>query len=159
MRKNAFRLAGAALTISLLAFVPLASASTVTVRSAPNGDITATSSSGSLTNKDKDNDFNTLTQADRLGLFWSVANCADFAQTIHITVVLDGPGTTADMTFVDEDRFFGAVDEQGCTIEQDFTEFQIKHKDWPAGTYSWTVTGSGSETATATSTFTIDYGK
>ena len=153
MRKSRFRLTAAVLMVALLVLVPVAAASTVTVHSTPNGDITATASSGSLTNKDKDDDFDTLTQADRLGLFWSVANNTDADQTIHVTVVLDGPGTTRDTTVVDEDVVVPAHD-----LTQAFSEVQVKHKDWPAGSYSWSVTGSGSETATATSTFTIDYG-
>ena len=124
-----------------------------------HGDVGATSSSGSTTNKDKDGDFNTVTQSDRLGVYWGVFNHVALAQTIRITVVLDGPGTTGDMTFVDEDRFFEASGDQGCDIEQDFTRLQVKHQHFPAGTYSWSVTGSGSESVTATSTFTIDYGK
>ena len=143
---------------ALLALSPIAVADTVRARSVPNGDVWATSSSGSLTDKDNDGDFNTATQADRLGLFWSVSNSAATAQTIHITVVVDGPGTARDMTLVDEDRFFGPwTPEQGNTIEQEFSEVQVKRKDWPAGTYSLSVTGSGSETVTATSTFTIAY--
>ena len=160
MRRFGFgRLMTAGAVVAVLALAPLASAETVRATSLPNGDLRATSSSGTVTNKDRDNDGDTLTKGDELSLFWSVSNCADFAQTIHITVVLDGPGTTGDMTFVDEDRFFEASGDQGCDIEQDFTRLQVKHQHFPAGTYSWSVTGSGSESVTATSTFTIDHGK
>ena len=146
------------LGVALLALPPIAAADTVIARSAPNGDVTATSSSGSSTDKDKDGDFNTLTQADQLGLFWAVSNNSATAQTIRITVVLDGPGTARDMTLVDENVFFGPwTPEQGSTMEQDRFEFQVKRKDWPAGPYFLSVTGSGSESVTATSTFTIAY--
>ena len=151
-------LAAAIAVVLVAAGSAVAWGSTSRATSQPNGDVWATSSSGSLTDKDKDGDFNTATQGDRLGLFWSVSNSAATAQTIHITVVVDGPGTARDMTLVDEDRFFGPwTPEQGNTIEQDFSEVQVKRKDWPAGTYSLSVTGSGSETVTATSTFTITY--
>jgi hypothetical protein len=157
MRRVAWLTSGV-IALAMFVFAPLAAADTVTALSAPNGDIGATSSSGSLTDKDHDGDFNTLTQADRLGLFWSVANNAPTAQTIHITVVLDGPGTSRDATLVDEDRLFGPwMPVGGSTIEQDFSEVQVKHKDWPEGTYSLSVTGSGSESVTATSSFTIRY--
>jgi hypothetical protein len=160
MRKNLGRLTGVGLTISLLALAPLASASNATATSTPNGDVNAISSSGTSTNKDNDADFNTLTQADRLGLFYAVANNSETAQTIHITVTLDGPGTGRDFILVDEDVFFGPwTPEQGSTISQGRFEFQVKHKEWPEGSYSLSVTGSGSESVTATSTFTIAYGK
>jgi hypothetical protein len=115
------------------------------------------SSSGSLTDKDKDADFNTLTQADTLSLFYAVANQTDEAQTIHITVVLDGPGTTRDMTLVDQDVLVGA---QGSLddIAQNAFQFKIKHRDWPEGSYTLSVTGEGTESATAASTFSIAYG-
>jgi hypothetical protein len=88
-----------------------------------------------------------------------VANTADAAQTIRITVVLDRPGTVRDATLVDEDV---ALDGPSPTGGADFVQgnfsFQVKHKTWPEGTYSLSVTGSGSEgSGTATSTFTISY--
>lgn len=78
---------------------------------------------------------------------------------MHVTVVLDGPGTAQDATLVDED-----VDLAECTvtctaIKQQFFEFKVRRSDWPAGTYSLSVTGSGSETATAVTTFTVAYNK
>jgi hypothetical protein len=156
--RNVASLACAAMGIAALALAPRAAADTVRAVSAPNGDVWISSSSGSTTNKDKDGDFNTVTQADRLGLHWSVSSTTAFAQTIGITAVLDGPGSAQDMTLVDEDRAFGPwTPEQGGTIEQDFTELQVKRSDWPAGTYALTVTATGSETVSATSTFTIAY--
>jgi hypothetical protein len=144
-----------------LASMPVALADNVTARSAPNGDVVVISSSGTSTNKDKDGNFNTLTQADGLGLLYAVANNTDAAQTAHITVDLDGPGTAQDATLVDEDVVLGPncpQDGSLCEdIEQNRFEFQIKRKDWPAGSYSLSVTGSGTESATAVSTFTVAY--
>ena len=135
-----------------------ASATVARDRSLPNGDISVLSSSGGSTNKEKDENFSTLTQADELNLVWSVANNADFAQTIHITVVLDGPGTERDAVFADEEVAFPAQDpEQGSFLVDGFRDFQVKRKAWPQGDYSLRVTGSGSETATAVSTFSIAY--
>ena len=158
------RLTVMGLVISLaLALAPLAQADNQRARSEPNGDIAVDSSSGARTDRDKDGDFNTLTQADVGSLFYSVFNQAEFAQSVHITVVLDGPGTAQDATLVDEDVALGPSCPQDgslCTDgTQDGFEFRVKHKDWPEGVYSLSVTGSGSETATAVSTFTIAYDK
>jgi hypothetical protein len=157
------RLTVMGLVISLfLILAPLAQADTQRARSVPNGDIATTSSSGAQasSNHDKDGNFNTLTQADK-GSLYSVFNQADFAQTVHITVALDGPGTAQDATLVDEDVALGPSCPQDgslCTdLAFDRFEFQVRQKDWPAGTYSLSVTGSASETATAVSTFTIAY--
>jgi hypothetical protein len=145
----------------LLALVPVAHADTQRARSVPNGDILVDSSSGAITDRDKDGDFNTVTQADKGSLFYSVFNQAEFAQTVHVTVILDGPGTAQDATLVDEDVALGPSCPQDGSLCTDGTqgrfEFKVRHKDWPAGTYSLSVTGSGSETATAASTFTIAY--
>ncbi|MPZ92952.1 MAG: hypothetical protein GEU68_15265 [Actinobacteria bacterium] len=156
------RLTVMGLVISVfLILAPLAQADTQRARSAPNGDIATTSSSGALSNRDKDQDFNTLTQADKGSLFYSVFNQADFGQTVHVSVVLDGPGTAQDATLVDEDVALGPSCPQDgslCTDgEQGRFEFKVRQKDWPAGTYSLSVTGSASETATAVSTFTVAY--
>jgi len=156
------RLTVVGLVISLtLALAPLAQADNQRASSEPNGDIFVSSSSGALTNRDKDGDFNTLTQADKGSLFYSVFNQAELAQTVHVTVVIDGPGTVQDATLVDED-----VDLAGCPPgttcngnTQDRFEFKVRHKDWPAGTYSLSVSGSGSESLTVVSTFTVAYNK
>jgi hypothetical protein len=146
------------LVIAALALAPVAAADNVSARSTPNGDVTAFSSSGASTDKDHDGDFNTVKAGDRLGLHWAVSNNVPMAQAIHVTAVLDGPGTEADMTLVDQDFDFGPwTNPGGSTIEQDFTEFQVKRRGWPEGTYFLRVTGSGSETVTATSTFTVSH--
>jgi hypothetical protein len=71
------------------------------------------------------------------------------------------PAPAQDVTLVDEDVALGPSCPQDgslCTDgEQGRFEFKVRHKDWPAGTYSLSVTGSGSETATAVSTFTVAY--
>jgi hypothetical protein len=157
MRRLAWLISGG-FVVAALALAPFAAADTVRARSTPNGDLWATSSSGATTDKDHDGDFNTVRAGDRIGLFWSVANNVPMAQSIHITAVLDGPGTDADMTLVDQDFAFGAwPDPMGSTLQQDFTEVQVKRNGWPEGTYSLTVTGSGSEDVTATSTFTVSH--
>jgi hypothetical protein len=147
----------------LLALAPLAQADTQIATSEPNGNIFVVSSSGAQagSNHDKDEDFNTLTQADKGALVYAVFNQADFAQTVHVSVVLDGPGTAQDATLVDEGVALGPScprDGSLCTDgTQDRFEFKVREKDWPAGTYSLSVTGSASETATAVSTFTVAY--
>ena len=147
------RLTVVGLVISMgLALAPLAQADTQRARSEPNGDIAVDSSSGATTDRDKDGDFNTVTQADRGTLFYAVANQTQETQTVHVTVVLDGPGTAQDATLVDESIVIGPND-----IHQDAFGFKVRHKDWPEGTYSLSVTGSGTESATAVSTFTIAY--
>jgi hypothetical protein len=136
-----------------LILAPLAQADDQQVTSSPNGDLTVHSGSGADTDKDKDGDFNTLTHAVEGSLLYAVFNNTEAAQTVHITVVLDGPGTARDATLVDEDVVIGPSPD----AEIDRFEFKVKRKDWPAGTYSLSVIGSGSETATAVSTFTIAY--
>ena len=156
MRQLAWLISGG-FVMAALALAPFAAADTVRARSAPNGDLWATSSSGATTDKDHDGDFNTVRAGDRIGLFWSVSNNVPVAQTIHITAVLDGPGTEADTTLVDQGFAFGPWSSSGNTIQQDFTEVQVKRKGWPEGTYSLAVTGTGSEVVTATSTFTVSH--
>jgi hypothetical protein len=157
MRRLAWLTSGC-FVVAALALAPFAAADTVRARSIPNGDVWATSSSGAVTDKDHDGNFNTVKAGDRIGLFWSVSNILPAAQTIHITAVLDGPGTEADMALVDQDFAFGPWSSTtGGTIAQDFTEVQVKRNGWPEGTYSLAVTASGSEEVTATSTFTISH--
>jgi hypothetical protein len=157
MRRLAWLTSGG-FVIAALAIAPIAAADTVRALSTPNGDLWATSSSGAVTDKDHDGNFNTVKAGDRIGLHWSVANNAPAAQTIHITAVLDGPGTAADMTLADQDFTFGpSGDPLGSSLEQDFTELHVKRNSWPEGTYSLAVTGSGSEDVAATSTFTVSH--
>ena len=129
--------------------------------SEPNGDISARGQSVASTNKDKDSNPDTLTHADNLHIFFSVFNLAEFAQTVHVSVVLDGPGTFQDLTLVDENVDLGGCPPGGpCTeSRQGIFSLKVRHQDWPEGTYSLSVTGSGSETATAVSTFSVAHGK
>jgi hypothetical protein len=80
---------------------------------------------------------------------------------VRVTVVLDGPGAFQDATLVDENvDLAGCPPDRGCTASRQGTfSLRVRHKDWPAGTYSLSVTGSGSETATAVTTFTVAYNK
>jgi hypothetical protein len=149
------------MTIALFFLAPAAQADTQRAVSEPNGDIFVTSSSGAQLNSDhdKDGNFNTMTQGDKGALFYSVFNGADFAQTVHITVILDGPGQFQDIVLVDEDFDLGPRCQGGlCTdSQQGRFEFQVRKQNWPAGTYSLIVTGSGSEVGTVASTFTVGY--
>jgi hypothetical protein len=158
------RLTVMSLVISLfLILAPLAQADTQRVRSEPNGDISASAQSVAAvgSDKDKDGDPDTLTHADNLHIFFSVFNLAEFAQTVRVTVVLDGPGDFEDLTLVDENVELGEACTGGlCTDSRQGTfSLKVKRKDWPAGTYSLSVTGSGSETATAVTTFTVAHNK
>ena len=69
-----------------------------------DGDITVIPDSGALTNKDKDGDAETLTHADDGAFSYTVFNNTEAAQTVHITVVLDGPSTAQDATVVGRGR-------------------------------------------------------
>ena len=95
---------------------------------------------GRLRGHTKDGTFSVLTQSEILGLTYAVFNRAETAQTAHITVTLDGPGTQQDAVLVDDDFDIGPrcpQDESLCTdSQQGRFEFQINHKDWPEGTYS-----------------------
>ena len=127
----------------------VASASTSTVRSLPNGDVEVTVSAGSLTDRDRDNDFNTAMKGDLASAFFAVDNLSSVTQTIRIDYKLDGPGTQADQAFTRE-----VVLAPGG-IEQDRFEFRVKQRMTPPGLYSLTVTGTGTESATAVATFTV----
>jgi hypothetical protein len=157
-----FRFAVLGLVVGVLVgSMPAALADSDFAVSEPNGDISARAQSIASTNKDKDSDADTLTHADNLHIFFSVFNRAEFAQTLHVSVVLDGPGTFQDVTLVDENVDLGGCPPGGPCIEsrQGTFSLKVRHKDWPEGTYSLSVTGSGSETATAVSTFTVAHGK
>jgi hypothetical protein len=159
MRKLRFVVLGSVVAL-LVASMPAAVADTqLFVRSEPNGDISASAQSVASSDKDKDGDPDTLTQADNLHIFFSVFNLAEFAQTVSVTVVLDGPGDFQDLTLVDEEVELAGCDVTCTASRQGTFSLRVRHKDWPAGTYSLSVTGSGSETATAVTTFTVAYNK
>jgi hypothetical protein len=156
----------ARITVSILVIglsfglAPAAQADTQRAESEPNGHIWLTSSSGATTNRDRDQNFNTLTQADKGVFFYSVFNQAEFAQPLHITVSVDGPGTTQDAVLVNQVFDLGPACQSGtvCTDSQQATfPFKVQRSDWPAGVYTLTVTASGSESATAVSTFTVTH--
>jgi hypothetical protein len=157
MRRFACLTSAAAVT-ALLALAPSTSATNADACSVPNRDVCVSSSSGTATNKDRDNNFSTVTQSEELGFHSSVANTSAGPQTIRWTVVLDGPGTVRDATLIDEDVALDGPGPQGADFVQRNFSFQVKHKTWPEGTYFLHATGTGgSESVTATSTFTITY--
>ncbi|MPZ91093.1 MAG: hypothetical protein GEU68_05605 [Actinobacteria bacterium] len=159
MRKLRFAVLGSVVAL-LMASMPSAVADTqLFVRSEPNGDISASAQSVASSDKDKDGDPDTLTQADNLHIFFSVFNLAEFAQTVRVTVFLDGPGDFQDLTLVDEEVELAGCDVTCTASRQGTFSLKVRRKDWPAGTYSLSVTGSGSETATAVTTFTVAYNK
>jgi hypothetical protein len=154
------RLTVVGLVVSLfLALAPLAQADSDQDVSEPNGDISARGQSVASSDKDKDGNADTLTHSDNLHIFFSVFNLAEFAQTVRVSVVLDGPGTFQDLTLVDEDVDLGPHCTGGlCTdSRQGIFSLKVKRNKWPAGTYSLRVTGAGSETAIAVPTFAVAY--
>lgn len=160
MRHVARTTVGVLAAVMLFGLAPAAQADTQRGESAPDRHIWLTSSSGATTDRDRDRDFNTLTHSDKGVLFYSVFNQAEFAQPVHITVSLDGPGTAQDTVLLDEVFALGPKCQPGsvCTDSQQGTfRFRTHRKEWPAGTYSLVVTGSGSESATTASTFTVGY--
>ena len=158
MRKLCFAVLGSVVAL-LVAAMPSAVADSQRVVSEPNGDISARGQSIASSDKDQDGNAETLTHSDNLHIFFSVFNLAEFSQTVRVTVAIDGPGAFEDMTLVDEDVFLDACPSGGpCTESRQGTfSLRVKRKDWPAGTYSLSVTGAGSETATAVTTFSVAY--
>ena len=157
-----FRFAVLGSVIALvMASTPSALAASDQAVSEPNGDISARGQAiadlGS--DRDGDGDPDTLTHADNLHIFFSVFNLAEFAQTVRVTVVLDGPGDFQDLTLVDEEVELAGCDVTCTAGRQGTFSLRVKRKSWPAGTYSLIVTGSGSETATAIPTFTVAHNK
>jgi hypothetical protein len=137
----------ALVVLAATVWATVANATTATVRSVPNGDVAVTVSVGSLTDRDRDGDFNTATKNDIASLFYAVANNSDVAQTIRVDYALDGPGTARDRTFSQ------AVSLAPGGIHQDREEFKVKNMT-ADGEYVLTITGSGTESATARATFT-----
>jgi hypothetical protein len=137
------------IVFSVIAGGSIASATTDTVRSEPNGDVSVTVSVGSLTDRDRDGDFNTGTKGDIASLFFSVVNQSDITQAVQIDYALDGPGSELDQSFTQE-----VVLEPGG-VHQDREEFRVKQKTLKGG-YALAVTASGTESATAIGTFTLD---
>jgi hypothetical protein len=158
MRKLGFAVLGSAVALLVVA-MPSALADTQRVVSEPNGDISASAQSIASSNKDKDSNAETLTHSDNLHIFFSTFNLAEFSQTVRVTVALDGPGAFEDVTLVDEDVFLGGCPSGGTCVEsrQGTFSLRVRRKDWPAGTYSMSVTSAGSETATAVTTFSVAY--
>lgn len=132
--------------LAVTLWASVASATTSSVRSEPNGDVRVTVSVGSLTDRDRDGDFDTATRNDIASLFFAVVNQSSVTQTIQVDYALDGPGTTLDK------RFTHHVSLEPDGIHQVREELKISRRT-PVGGYVLTVTASGTETATASATF------
>ena len=135
--------------LSVVAGGSVASATSSSVRSEPNGDVRVSVSMGTTTDRDRDGDFNTGMKGDRVSVHFAVGNQTSVTQTMRIDYVFDGPGTELDRTFTKE-----VVLEPGG-IHQELEEFKAKQKT-PRGGFSLTVTGTSTETATAVATFTLN---
>jgi hypothetical protein len=141
-------LLGLLTALAIILGASVASATTSRVPSLPNGDIAVTVSTGSLTDRDHDGDFNTVAKNDIASRFHAVANNSDITQTIRIDYVVDGPGTEFDRAFTQE----VVLEPKG--IHQAVEDFKVIRR-MPVGQYTLTVTGSGTETATASAFYTL----
>ncbi|MPZ96097.1 MAG: hypothetical protein GEU96_14590 [Propionibacteriales bacterium] len=151
MRRRTTRLMALLLAISTVGVTAsLASASTSSVRSEPNGDVRVTVSLGcGGSDRDKDGDFNTCGKGDTAVLFHAVINQSDVAQTIRVDYALDGPGTTFDRTSTVD------VSLQPDAIYDVRETFRVENKSTPLGAYTLTIAASGSESATTSASFTV----
>jgi hypothetical protein len=148
-RVSARTLLALLVVLAIVAVGTAASATTSSVRSAPNGDVLVTVSAGTVTDRDRDGDFNTGMKGDTASLFFAVVNQTGATQTVRIDYVLDGPGTELDRPVTQE----VVLEPNG--VHQEREEFKVQQKT-PRGGYTLTVTGSGTETATAIATFTLN---
>ena len=127
----------------------LASASTSSVRSEPNGDIRVTVSLGCGGDRDKDGDFNTCGKGDTASLLHAVFNQSDVSQTIRVDYALDGPGTEFDRTSTV--NVLLAPDEIYDVRET----FSVQNNKTPLGEYTLTVAASGSESAMTSASLSV----
>ncbi len=116
--------------------------------SAPNGDLTVSSSLLSNTNKDRDGNRNTATTGDTATATYSVTNNTSSTQNVTIAYVLDGPGTRFDATRTEDVTL---APNRADTASFVYTVL----KKYPQGAYSLTVSATGTETASATGRLTI----
>jgi opacity protein-like surface antigen len=137
-------------TIAALVGTSVAAATTNMSRSQPNGDLGILVSAGTLTNRDRDGDFSTLTNGDVASVHYGVDNRVA-TQTVHITFQVDGPGTDFDRAFERD-----VVIAQGDIYQQNLALYKVKKNATPRGTYSVTVTASGTETGSTAATFTVN---
>ena len=118
--------------------------------STPDGTLCANADAGvDDVSKDPDGDYTTATNSQDVSAFFAVENRSSQTQSVTITLVLDGPGTSMDRTLIlNRDVAPGDISQGNVAL------FKV-HKKTPNGSYSWTVTGAGTETASATSIFTV----
>ena len=135
------------IALAVAVWSSVASATTSSVRSEPNGDLRVTVSAGSVTDRDRDGDPDTATKNDTASLFFAVVNQSAVTQTVRIDYVLDGPGTGLDKALTK------SVVLEPNGIHQEREELKLR-QGTPLGQYALTVTASGTETATASGTFT-----
>jgi hypothetical protein len=136
------------LVLLAVAWTAVASATTSSVRSTPNGDIGVIVSVGcGATDRDRDGDFNTCTKGDTASLFFAVDNLSDVTQTVRIEHVLDGPGTEFDRVVTQELVLGGGHQERD--------ELRIQTKKVPVGQFTLTITASGLERPQASANFTV----
>lgn len=128
----------------------VASATTSSVTSQPNGDIRVTVSLGcGGSDRDKDGDFNTCGKGDTASLLHAVFNQSDAPQTVRVEYALDGPGADFDRA--------STVDVllQPGEIYDVLESFRVQHKVTPLGEYTLTIAASGSESATTSASLTV----
>jgi hypothetical protein len=119
--------------------------------SEPTRAVRVTADAGTDISKDRDGDYTTATTAEEVAAFWSVANNTDATQTVRVSLVLDGTGTSQDRTLIGGWELAPGEIRQGT-----FELFKVHKNRTPKGVYTWTVTASGNESVSATSSF-IDY--
>jgi hypothetical protein len=112
--------------------------------------VCAVSDAGTDVTKDDDGDYTTATHTEEVAGFWAVENNTDQAQTVRVRLVLNGPGTSHDETFIGGWQLGPQEIRQG-TIGL----FRVHRKQTPTGTYTWTVTADGAESVSAISSFTV----
>jgi hypothetical protein len=125
-------------------------ADTAQACSEPTRAVCVISDAGTSIAKDRDGDYTTATTSEDVAAFWAVDNNTDQTQTVRVRLVLDGPGTSEDLTLIDGWEMAPGEIRQG-TIEL----FKVHKKNTPKGDYTWTVNASGTESVSATSTFTV----
>lgn len=152
MMRRSRAVAGLITLTGLLSFGPatVSQAASDSACSEPTRAVCATSDAGTAISKDRDGDYATATASEEVSAFWAVENNTDQVQTVRVTLVLDGPGTSEDRTLI------GGWEMAPQEIRQGSIElFKVHKKKTPQDTYTWTVTARGTESVSASSTFTV----
>lgn len=118
--------------------------------SEPTQAVCANSDAGTDISKDRDGDYTTATQSENVSAHWDVENNTDQEQTVRVTLILDGPGTSHDRTLIG-----GWVMAPQELRQGNIHLLKVHPKNTPTGTYTWTVTANGTESVTVSSTFTV----